>query len=166
MEHEFSNGIFPWLVTGGGVLLLVVVGSFVVGSVVERRLERLREAEADAILLPAASTVAERPVEEIALDGADTQELPIVDPVEAWLADVGGYRRRDLADLDETLTPVYELAYEGLADPADHAHNFAELAEMAARPLATAVDATETREWPQAWEDELADLLAGQRVPA
>lgn len=153
MGHEFSNGIFPWLVTGGGVLLLVVVGTIVVGSVVERRLERLRVAEAEAVQHERAATA-----EELAAK-PDAK-------LEAWLADVGGYRRRDLETLNEDLAPIYDLAYQGIADPHEHAHTFAELAEMAARPLATAVDATETREWPQEWEDELAGLLSAAGVSA
>lgn len=147
MQHEFSNHIFPWLVTGSGVLLLIVVGTVVVGQVVERRRERLRVAEADAVQQERAAT-------------AEALAAQPEAALEAWLADVGGYRRRDLANLDESLVAVYELAYEGIADPAEHAHSFAELTEQAARPLSTAVDATDTREWSQDEIDELQLMLA------
>lgn len=190
MNTEHGDHIMRAIAAASGLVIALVVAVFIVLAWLERRRERVREAEAAAVLLPAAAAVEERTVEEIAADGLSPEQRADAERdarIAVWEHDAGLFRRRDLATMDQYTTvldrvytglardmvAVYDdaaLAAEGFGFPIqrdrarmaalyERAHTADEIREMAARPLATAVDATDTHEWPQAWNEELDALL-------
>ena len=188
--HQFSDRIVPWLAYVGGALLALVVGFFVVTGLLERRRERVREAEAVAVLLPAASTVDERPIEEIAQDGmTDDERADAARDARLAAYFAHDYRaelrartiqlQADLIGIERRACASAELSAEAIARLTrqidDRTRRYASLAELRADLLVDACryegaeDTTTMIDsqvgWPQAWEDELDALLA-EAVPA
>lgn len=193
---QHGDHIMRWISLAGGAAFAAVIAVFVIAAVADRRRERQREAEAAATLLPPVADVVERTIEQIALDGTTDEERKdaVRDArLDAWLADVDGYRRRDAATMDQYTAALSDicaryqrnklsayddgaLAMEGFGFPIqrdrarmsalyERAHTASAILALAARPLATTVDATETFEWPQEWLEELDSLLT-EAVPA
>lgn len=177
MKH--GDQTMVWIALAGAVAFCAVVAVFAVGTVVDRRTERLREA--DDAATRSAAMVAGPSEAELADAERDAR-------IAAWEHDPDYFRRRDLATMDQYtksldgtcerllsgLLTTYEdvsLAIEGFGFPIqrarariaelyDRAHNFDELHQLARRPLTTKVDATDTHQWTQAEVDELNDMLA------
>jgi len=117
VNTEHGDHIMRSIAAAGGFVIALAVAGFIVLAWLERRRERVRLAEADAVLLPAAADIAERTVEEIAQDGlTDEQRADAARDarIAAWEHDAGLFRRRDLATMSE-YTTVIDRVYTSLA---------------------------------------------------
>lgn len=191
METQHGDHLMFWWSLAGGIALTAVVCLFVVLGLLERRRERIRLAEADAILLPAASTVAQRRVEEIALDGATAEEIAEAVAakadstrdarLKAWLAfDERAWLRAKTVETQAAMIGVERRSrirasmraariaekHLGYADRLVGLHADL-LIEECNNDRSELVDLVNTTcAWPPEWELELAELLTGERVPA